>query len=529
MNLEQQPAAREARGRGGAGGKPAQTLILPDDAHNRTLVENVHPSAWVNPTPVGRYNLVVLGAGTAGLVSAVGAAGLGAKVAIVERHLMGGDCLNFGCVPSKGILRAARAAQAVRTAEAFGVRTGGAVHLDFAAAMERMRRLRAGISHNDSAHRLAKLGVDVFIGEAKFVDRDAVEVGGQRLRFSRAVIATGAHAASLPIPGLAEVGFLTNETVFSLTELPRRLIVIGAGPIGCELAQAFRRFGSEVTVVSLDPRLLPREDADAAAILAEQFKSEGIATALGAKVLRLERRGEGKTLVFERDGRQGTVVGDEVLVAVGRAPNVEGLGLDVAGVAFDKTGVKVDERLRTSNRRIYAAGDICSVYKFTHAADAMARVVLQNALFSVGIWGRKKASALVIPWCTYTEPEVAHVGFYEKEAQERGLDVVTLTVPLKELDRAVLDGEGDGFARVHVEKKSGRILGATLVAAHAGEMIAEMSLAVTAGLSLPTVGKTIHPYPTQAEAWKRLADSWNRARLTPRVRGFFEWFLRWRR
>ena len=525
MNLATVQEEAPALGRSGKNGQPSQTLILPDDHHNRELVENVHPSAWVNPTPAGRYNLVVLGAGTAGLVSAVGAAGLGAKVAIVERHLMGGDCLNFGCVPSKGVLRAARAVQAVRTAEAFGVRTSGLVNIDFAAVMERMRRLRAGISHNDSARRLATLGVDVFIGEAKFVGRDAVHVGGQRLRFSRAVIATGARAADLPIPGLAEAGFLTNETVFSLTELPRRLIVIGAGPIGCELAQAFRRFGSDVTVVSLDARLLPREDADAAAVLAEQLKREGIVTALGAQIRGVERRDGGKVLLFERNGKREEVIGDEILVAVGRAPNVEGLGLEAAGVAFDKSGVKVDKRLRTTNRRIYAAGDICSVYKFTHAADAMARIVLQNALF----FGRKKAGALVIPWCTYTDPEVSHVGLYEKEAQERGLDVVTLTVPLKEIDRAVLDGEGDGFARVHADRKSGHILGATLVASHAGEMIAEMSLAITAGLSLATVSKTIHPYPTQAEVWKRLGDAWNRSRLTPRVRGLVERFLRWRR
>ncbi|MBI3261909.1 MAG: mercuric reductase [Acidobacteria bacterium] len=501
------------------------SLVLPDDVHNRALVENVHPPAWKNPRPGGRYNLVVLGAGTAGLVSAIGAAGLGAKVAIVEKHLMGGDCLNFGCVPSKGVLRAARAAAAVKEADEFGVRIAGPVSVDFAAAMARMRRLRAGISHNDSAHRLTKLGVDVFLGAAKFMASDVVEVDGQQLRFSRGVIATGARAANPPIPGLADAGFLTNETVFSLIELPRRLVVIGAGPIGCELAQAFRRFGSDVSIVSLDPRLLPREDADAAAILSAQYTREGIHMALGARILRVERRADGKVVVFE--GQQGheEVMGDEILVAVGRAPNVEGLDLEAAGVAFDRTGVNVNDQLRTTNRRIYAAGDICSAYKFTHAADAMARVVLQNALF----FGRKKVSALVIPWCTYTQPEIAHVGAYEKEARGRGFDVVTFTVPLKELDRAVLDGEEDGFARVHADKKSGRLLGATLVASHAGEMIAEMSLAITAGLSLGALSKTIHPYPTQAEAWKRLGDAFNRARLTPRVRGLFERYLSWRR
>jgi len=500
-------------------------LILPDDAHNRALVENVHPPAWTNPTPPGRYNLVVLGAGTAGLVSAAGAAGLGARVAIVEKHLMGGDCLNFGCVPSKAVLRAARAVAAVNSSGAFGVRVPRPVDFDFAAAMERMRKSRAGISRNDSADRLAKLGVDVFFGEAKFVSPDIVEVDGRRLRFSRAVIATGARATNPQIPGIAEAGFLTNETVFSLTELPKRLVVIGAGPIGCELAQAFRCFGSEVFILSHGPRLLPREDADAAAVLSAQFEREGIRLMLGVKIRRVEKRTEGKVIILNGQTTHGEVVGDEILVGVGRAPNVEGLNLEAAGVEFDQTGVKVDNRLRTTNRRIYAAGDICSVYKFTHAADAMARIVLQNALF----FGRKKASALVIPWCTYTQPEVAHVGLYEKEARGRGFDVATFTVPLKEVDRAVLDGEEEGFGRVHADRKSGRILGATLVAPHAGEMIAEMSMAITARLTLGTVSKTIHAYPTQVEVWKRLGDAWNRSRLTPKVRGLFEWYLRLRR
>lgn len=515
----------------GADRNPAQTLILPDDAHNRALVDNVHPPSWVNPTPAGRYNLVVLGAGTAGLVSAVGAAGFGARVAIVEKHLMGGDCLNFGCVPSKALLRAARAVRAVRDAETFGVRTCGPVSVDFEAAMERMRRLRAAISGNDSARRLASLGVDVFIGEARFVGHDAVEVGGQRLRFARAVVATGARAAKLPIPGLAEAGFLTNETVFSLTELPRRLAVIGAGPIGCELAQAFSRFGSEVVLIEAMPRILIKEDRDAAEIVRRALERDGVTIVAGCRIanvgckMTVEGRPEGKTIVAEHGGTRREIVVDEILVGVGRTPNLEGLDLESAHVAFDKTGVKVDDHLRTTNRRIYAAGDICSVYKFTHAADAMARVVLQNALF----YGRKKASSLVIPWCTYTDPEIAHVGLYEKEAQERGFGVSTLTVPLGEIDRAILDGDDEGFARIHAEKKTGRILGATLVASHAGEMIGELSLAITAGLSLATLGKTIHPYPTQAEAWKRLGDAWNRSRLTPRVRGFFERFLSWRR
>ncbi|MHB8416821.1 MAG: mercuric reductase [Myxococcales bacterium] len=500
----------------------ARPLLLPDDGANRALVENVHPPAWRNPKPTGRYNLVVVGGGTAGLVCAAGATGLGAKVALIERHLLGGDCLNFGCVPSKGLLRAARAVQAVREAETFGARAA-AVEPDFPAAMARMRRLRSGLSAHDSARRLADLGVDVFLGEARFVGRDAIEVDGHRLLFARAVIATGARAAAPALPGLREAGYLTNETVFSLEELPRRLVVVGAGPIGCELGQAFRRFGSEVTLVDRAPRLLLRDDPEAAQILAERFAREGMTALLGAKLLRVERGAGGKTVAFEREGRLERAVGDEILVAVGRAPNVEGLGLETAGVAFDRQGVQVDERLRTTNRRVYAAGDVASAYKFTHAADALARTVLQNALF----FGRKKASALVIPWCSYTDPEIAHVGIGAQEAEAKG--ALTLTVRLAEVDRAVLDGEEGGFARVHVDGRSGRLLGATLVASHAGDMIGEMALALTAGLSMGSVAATIHPYPTQGEVWKKLGDAFLRRKLTPRARGLLERFLRWRR
>ena len=502
------------------------SLIAPDDEHNRVLVSHVHPPDWVSPTPASRYNLVVIGAGTAGLVSAVGAASLGAKVAIVERHLMGGDCLNFGCVPSKALLSTARAAAGVRNAGRFGVRTVGAPRVDFEAVMARMRRLRAGISVHDSALRLAGLGIDVFLGDACFVGADAVEVDGRRLAFARAIIATGSRAAVPPIPGLADSGYLTNETVFSLPSLPHRLIVIGAGPIGCELAQAFQQFGSAVTIVSLDERVLPSEDPDASVVVHQALARDGIRLALGARILRVERRPEFSrvAVVFERNGHTEEAVGDAVLVAVGRAPNVEGLDLTAAGIDADKSGVTVDDRLHTTNRRVFAAGDICSPYKFTHAADAMARVALQNALF----FGRKKASQLVIPWCTYTAPEVAHVGLHENEAKRRGLDVLTLTVPLADVDRAVLEEDADGFARVHAERKSGRILGATLVAGHAGEMIGEMALAMTTGATLGTISRTIHPYPTQAEAWKKLGDAWNRTRLTPRVRALADTLFRLR-
>ncbi len=500
-------------------------LVLPEDEANRTLLAHVRPPNRKNPTPSGRYNLVVLGAGPAGLVCAAGAAGLGAKVALVEKHLVGGDCLNVGCVPSKALIRAARSAADAREASRYGVRVAGRVEVDFPAVMARMRGLRAQLAEADSVRRFESLGVDLYLGTPRFVGADAVEVDGRVLRFSRAILATGARAADLPIPGLRDLEPLTNETLFWLTELPRRLLVIGAGPIGCEMAQAFRRFGSDVTVVSLDPRLLPREDSDAAAILEERFRSEGIRLALGAKILRGERRGNDRAILYERDGRREEAVGDAVLVAIGRAPNVEGLDLERAGIAYDRGGVRVDDRLRTTNRRVYAAGDVCSPFKFTHAADAMARVALRNALF----FGRRRASALVIPWCTYTDPEVAHVGLYGTEAESRGLRTRSFQLDWREVDRAVLDGEERGFARLLAEARSGRILGATIVARHAGEMIGEVVLAMAAGAPLGTLSETIHPYPTQASALKKLGDAWMREKLTVRARWLFEKFFRLRR
>ncbi len=504
--------------------QPGSVRLLPDDEHNRALISALHPSGWVNPRPAGRYNLVVIGAGTAGLVSAAGAAGLGAKVALIERHLLGGDCLNVGCVPSKALISAARVAASARHADAFGVHAGP-VTVDFAAVMERMRRLRAAIAPHDSVHRFTELGVDVFLGSGRFRGPATLEVGGQTLEFARAVITTGARAAGLSIPGLEDTGYLTNETVFELTELPARLAVIGAGPIGCELAQTFRRFGSQVTVFEAEARVLPREDPDAADIIARALRAEGVRLELTARIERVERRGPEIQIDWQVDGRREQFACDAILLGIGRAPNVEGLGLEEAGVAYDARGIRVNDFLQTTNPRVYAAGDIASPFKFTHMADALARIVLTNALFA----GRKKASALHVPWCTYTQPEIAHVGLYEHEAAARGHDVHTITVPMREVDRAILDGAEDGFLRVHVEKGTDRILGATLVADHAGDIISEITVAMVARRGLGTIANAIHPYPTQAEVIKKAADAYNRSRLTPRVKTLFDWWLRARR
>ena len=504
----------------------APTPLHPWDDHNRRLHAHVAPADWKNPTPAGRYNLVVIGGGTAGLVTAAGAAGLGAKVALIERHLLGGDCLNVGCVPSKALIRAARAVAEARNRGRFGVKITGEVTVDFPAVMERMRRLRADLSPHDSAARFRELGVDVFLGAGKFTGRDTIEVGGQPLRFARAAIATGARAAAPPIAGLEGVPYLTNETLFSLTALPRRLLVVGAGPIGCEMAQAFARFGSQVTLVESAAGILPREDRDAATILRAALERDGVPILCDGKDLKVERAPEGGVRWrLGAGGRDVTDVADRLLVAVGRAPNVEGLGLEAAGVAFDNKGVSVNDRLQTTNPRIFACGDVCSRFQFTHAADFMARIVIQNALF----YGRKKASALVIPWATYTSPEVAHVGLTTADAKTQQIEIDTFTQPLAKVDRAILDGEDEGFVRIHVRRGSDHILGATIVAAHAGDLIGELSLAMTKDIGLGSIAAAIHPYPTQAEAIRKAGDLYNRTRLTPFVKRLFARWLAWQR
>ena len=502
------------RGATNSSARHALPSMAPEDAHNRALVEQVHPANWVNPEPAPSYNLVVIGGGTAGLVSAAGAAGLGAKVALVERHFLGGDCLNVGCVPSKGLISAARRAADVRDAGAFGVRVPEGVTVDFAAVMERMRRLRAEIAPNDGATRFRELGVDVFLGSGEFVGPDRVEVGEHTLRFKKAVIATGARASAPPIPGLDTIDYLTNETLFSLTELPARMVVIGAGPIGCEMAQSFARFGCRVTLLEMGEHVLPREDRAAALLVQEALAHDGVDLRTMTATKSVEQRGAEKLVHVEHAGVEESLAADAVLVAVGRAPNVK-LGLEAAGVRYDeRKGVMVDDQLRTTNPNIFAAGDIASRYQFTHSADFLARIVIQNALFP---GPKAKASALNVPWCTYTDPEVAHVGLDAAEAKTQGLEVEAFTVPMADVDRAILEGETAGYVEILTERGKDRIVGATIVARHAGEMIGELSVAMKGGVGLGTVANTMHPYPTQAEAIRRAGDLYNRTRVTPFV------------
>lgn len=497
-----------------------QVVVHPMDQYNQALVNNVHPPDWVNPNPEPRYDLVVIGAGTAGLVTAAGAAIFGAKVALIEKHLMGGDCTIVGCVPSKAMIRSARVVADIQSAARFGIGTPGEINVDFAAVMERLRRVRAEISPNDSAKKFQQdYGVDVFFGEAKFASADTVSVAGENLRFRKAAIATGSRAAELSIEGLTEAGYLTNENVFEQTERPHRLGVIGGGYIGCELAQTFRRLGSEVTLLQQGSRLLSRADQDAAAIVQKTFEQEGIRLLLQSKIHRIERQGSDKIIHYEQDGTDQSVTVDEILVGVGRSPNVENLNLETVGVEYDqKRGVIVDDYLQTTNPKIYAVGDICMEWKFTHAADAAARILIQNALFAILGVGRKKLSSLIMPACTFTDPEIATVGMSLQEAQQQGLEVHTLYVPMNKVDRAIVDGEVEGFAKIYLQKGTSKMIGATIVARHAGEMINEITLAMTHKLGIGALAQTIHPYPTQAEAIRKAADEYSRDRLTPFVK-----------
>jgi pyruvate/2-oxoglutarate dehydrogenase complex dihydrolipoamide dehydrogenase (E3) component len=500
--------------------------VSPMDKFNTELIENVQPAGRKNPDPTGRYNLVVIGAGTAGLVTAAGAAGLGAKVALIEKKLLGGDCLNVGCVPSKSFISSSRLMAEIKNASDYGVLNTDSAAGDFPAVMERVRAIRAKISDHDSVKRFSELGVDVFFGGGTFTGPDTIAVDGKTLKFKKAVIATGARAVTPDIEGIEEAGFLTNETVFNLIEQPQRMAVIGGGPIGCELAQAFARLGTQVTLFHRDEHILNREDGDAVAIIQKQFKKEGIQLILGCSPFRVEIRENEKILYYKCGETESSVVVDEILAGAGRAPNVENLNLDHVGVKYDKRqGIIVNDRLQTTNSKIYAAGDVCMRWKFTHAADAAARIVIQNALF----FGRKKLSTLTMPWCTYTDPEIAHVGIYEKEAAKKGIAIDTFIKPLNKVDRAITDGQEQGFVKVHVRKGSDKIIGATVVASHAGDMISELTLAMVGGIGLGKLSGVIHPYPTQAEAIKQVADAYSRTRLTSGVKKLFTKFLEIRR
>ncbi|MBU1920645.1 mercuric reductase [bacterium] len=497
-------------------------LVLPVDKYNLKLLAQVRPTDYVNPAPSGRYNMVVIGGGTAGLATAMGAAGLGAKVALVEKQLLGGDSLNAGCVPSKALIRSARAAAELRDAAEYGMKLRGGYEVDFAAVMERMRRLRAEIAPVDGVKVLTDKGVDVFLGNGSFLSGNTVDVEGTRLEFARAVIATGTRAAVPSIPGIEAIEILTNENLFWLTELPKRLAVIGSGSTGAEMAQAFARFGSKVTVYDIASSFMPKEDRDASAIVRAAMAKDGVGFRLGVKEMEFSRAGDEIRIRVIENGHEQTDAFDKILMATGRVPNTEGLNLEGVGVKYDESGVVVNDRLCTTNSRIFACGDVASEFKYTHAADALARIVIGNALF----FGTHPASQLNIPWTTFTDPEIAHVGVYGHAEEGQGLE--TMHFPFTDSDRAVLDGQSNGMIKLHIDKK-GNIKGATIAAANAGEIIGEIVMAMNHRIKLGSLASDIHPYPTQSEIIKKCGDTYRQTMLTPTVEKFLKKLLKWRR
>ena len=456
------------------------------------------------------FDIVVIGGGAGGLVVAAGGAALGAKVALVEKHRLGGDCLWTGCVPSKTLIRSAAVAHAMRHADRWALAPREPMP-DLAAVMERVASVIRGIEPHDSPERFRSLGVDVILGEGRFVARDAFEANGRRLAAKTFVIATGSRPAMPPIPGLAEAGALSNETLFDLREDVPRLIVIGGGPIGCEMAQAFRRLGSEVTLADVAPRILAREDADLAEVVQRRMADEGVTFHLDASIAKVDgRRGEVRLTLKADDGRERTVAGTHLLVAAGRKVNHEGLGLEATGVKVENGRIVVDDRLRTTNPRVYAIGDAAGGYQFTHLAEHHAGIVLRQAIFRL-FWTKPSK---VVPWCTYTDPELARGGLSEDEAQQRGIAHRVYRFAFDEIDRARAEDETEGFAKL-VTDPQGRLLGAAIVGVHAGELIAECVLAVSKGMKAGDLSATIHAYPTLASVVRRAADQRLKEGLTP--------------
>ena len=484
------------------------------DVHESARSANLRPQTWVNPQPEGCYRLVVIGSGFAGLVAARTAAAQGIKVALIERDFIGGTCINTGCIPSKALIRTSRLYAEMRDAARYGAQVPDGIRVDFAATMQRVRRIRAHLGQRNSVRQLTAAGVDVFCGDARFVAQDAVMVDATRLRFDKALIATGARPNAPSIPGLAQAGYLTNENMFEITELPRRLLVIGGGPIGCEQAQALCRLGAQTTIVQDKPLFMEREERDAAQILSSALARDGIEVRLNTQVRGVRMANGDKIVDLISDDYENSIVVDEILTGIGRAPNVEGLQLDAAGVEYDICkGVHVDDFLRTGNPRIYAAGDVCLEDKYGHTAIASAKMAVRNALFR----GRQRWSKLVVPWCTFTDPEIAHVGLHVREANRQGVPVKTFTILMHEVDRAITDSEDAGFVKIHVLEGTDKILGATIVARHAGDMINEITLAMVENIGLRKLAHVMHAYDTQAEAIQRAASACERtlARTMP--------------
>ena len=486
---------------------------------------------WSRPKCFDR-NLVVIGAGAGGLVSAYIAAAVKAKVTLIEGHKMGGDCLNYGCVPSKALIRSAKAIKQLRKAQTFGLRDAQGT-VDFAAVMQRVHSVIREVEPHDSVERYTGLGVQVLQGHARITSPWTVEMtladgGTQTLSTRNIVIAAGASPFVPPIPGLKEAGFLTSDTVWNLTELPRRLVVLGGGPIGSELAQSFARLGSEVTQVEMAPRIMVREDPEVSELVAASLRADGVNILTRHQAVRVEMANGEKRLIVQHGGEELAVPFDELLCAVGRSPRVSGYGLEELGISLTpRKTIETNDYLQTLYPNIYAVGDVAGPFQFTHTAAHQAWYAAVNALF--GRFKRFKADYSVIPWATFTDPEVARVGLSETEAQDKGIAFEVTKYGIDDLDRAIADGTADGFVKVLTVPGKDKILGVTIVGEHAGDLLAEYVLAMKHGLGLNKILGTIHTYPTLSEANKYAAGEWKRAHAPQRVLGWLERFHAWER
>lgn len=452
--------------------------------------------------PQRSCDFAVLGAGPAGLAAARAASRLGVQVTLIEQKKLGGNSFNTGTIPSKALIRTAGLLETMHEARAFGVVHPASQMISFSVVMERMRRIRARIAAYHSADRLRALGIDLVYGVAQFVGPNALTVDDERLLFRKALIATGARARRSNIPGLEAIGYQTSESVFEMAELPKRLAIVGGGPVGCELAQAFCRLGAQVTIIQNQPKFLPLEERDAAELLSRSMARDGVDIRLNTSIVGARMQNGSKTLDAVNDAVKSTITADEIILSIGRVPNVDGIGLDRASIAFTpNAGITVDDCFRTTNADIYAAGDVCAAHKFANVAEASARLAVENALA-----GKMRGpSELIAPWCTYCDPEIAHIGMQVWEARERSVPIKTYTVMMQDVDRAITDGQDEGFVKLHVKEGTDQILGATIVASRGSEMINEVSVAMSAGIGLRDLARVIHAYPAQSDAIRMAA------------------------